>query len=129
MHLRRRVTRRRGMTVVESALVLGVFMMLLFGLFEYCRFLMVLHITNNAARDGARYAVVNLDKPDTFNTVDYGTKPSITNYTTTRMGGMQKQIDNVHATYSPAGFCGGVMWRLPFIRSCPCPLPVRVPGF
>ena len=59
--LLRRANRRRGMTLVESTLVLMVFLMLLFGIFEYCRFLMVLHITNNAARDGARYAVVNLD--------------------------------------------------------------------
>jgi len=104
MLLRRRADRRRGMTVVESTLVLMVFLMLLFGLFEYCRFLMVLHVTHNAARDGARYAVVNLDKPDNFNTVDYGTRPSVTNYTTTRMGGVQRQINNVNATYSPSGY-------------------------
>ena len=43
-------SRRRGMTVVESALVLSVFLLLLFGIFEYRRFLLVLHVTNNAAR-------------------------------------------------------------------------------
>ena len=102
--LLRRANRRRGMTLVESTLVLMVFLMLLFGIFEYCRFLMVLHITNNAARDGARYAVVNLDKPDTFNTADYGTRPSVVNYTTTRMAGIQRQINNIDATYSPTGF-------------------------
>ena len=103
--LLRRANRRRGMTLVESTLVLMVFLMLLFGIFEYCRFLMVLHITNNAARDGARYAVVNLDKPDTFNTVDYSaTKPSVVKYTTMRMAGVQRQIDNIDATYSPTGF-------------------------
>ncbi|MBP3959068.1 pilus assembly protein [Gemmata sp. G18] len=89
---------RRGMTVVESALVLSVFMLLLFGMFEYCRFLMVLHISNNAARDGARYAVVNLDKPSTFDDTDYTDASgtiylSIQNYTTARMGGMQKNIE------------------------------------
>ena len=104
MLLRRRANRRRGMTVVESTLVLSVFLMLLFGLFEYCRFLMVLHVTHNAARDGARYAVVNLDKPDNFTTTDYGTKPCIHTYTTLRMGAQQKNINNVHATYSPNGF-------------------------
>jgi len=104
MLLRRRADRRRGMTVVESTLVLMVFLMLLFGLFEYCRFLMVLHVTHNAARDGARYAVVNLDKPDNFGTTDYGTRPSVAKYTTTRLGGVQRQINNVNATYSPTGF-------------------------
>jgi Flp pilus assembly protein TadG len=104
MLLRRRAPRRRGMTVVESVLVLSVFMMLLFGLFEYCRFLMVLHVTHNAARDGARYAVVNLDKPDNFSTVDYGTKPSVTKFTTIRMAGVDRQINNVNASYSPSGY-------------------------
>lgn len=55
--------RRRGVTIVESALVLSIFLMLLFGIFEYCRFLMVLHVTHNAARDGARYAAVNVNCP------------------------------------------------------------------
>jgi Flp pilus assembly protein TadG len=101
----RRANRRRGITIVEATLVLSVFLMLLFGMFEYCRFLMVLHITNNAARDGARYAVVNLDKPSNFPTVDYSaSRPSIASYTKARMGGVWKQIDNVDATYSPNGF-------------------------
>src|SRR3954470_18319969 len=91
--------RRQGSTVVESALVLSVFLMLLFGMFEYCRFLLVLHVTNNAARDGARYASVNVDKPSNFPTVDYtdGTGkvyPSIQKYTKTRMGGTEKQLQN-----------------------------------
>jgi Flp pilus assembly protein TadG len=54
-------TRRHGVTVVESALVLSIFLLLLFGIFEYCRFLLVLHVTNNAAREGARYASVNVN--------------------------------------------------------------------
>lgn len=97
-HLRK--NRRRGVTVVESALVLSVFLLLLFGMFEYCRFLMVLHVTNNAARDGARYAAVNVDKPANFDYTDYvdasGTVfPSVQNYTTARMGGIQvRNIEN-----------------------------------
>jgi len=85
------------MTLVEAALVLSVFLMLLFGIFEYCRFLMVLHVTTNAARDGGRYASVNVDKPSNFDTVDYTdangkVTPSITKYTTARMGGVEKNI-------------------------------------
>ncbi len=90
--------RRRGMTLVETMLVLSIFLMMLFGMFEYCRFLLVLHVTNNAARDGVRYAAVNLDKPTNFPTTDYtdasGTVyPSIQKYTTNRMGGVQQNID------------------------------------
>jgi Flp pilus assembly protein TadG len=86
------------MTAVETALVMSVFLMLLFGMFEYCRFLLVLHVTTNAARDGARYATVNGDKPSDFDYNDYtdagGTvHPSIQNYTTARMGGVQKNVN------------------------------------
>ena len=88
-----RSRRRRGLAVVESTLVMAVFLLLLFGMFEYCRFLMVLHVTNNAARDGARYAVVNLDKPSNFDYVDYTdasnkTFDNIQKYTTARLGGI-----------------------------------------
>jgi TadE-like protein len=90
-------TRRRGVTVVESALVLSVFLLLLFGMFEYCRFLLVLHVSNNAARDGARYASVNLDKPSTFGTADYTDGSgrvyiSVQKYTTAKMGGTENNI-------------------------------------
>jgi Flp pilus assembly protein TadG len=85
--------RRRGVTVVESAAVMSVFLLLLFGMFEYCRFLMVLHVTNNAAREGARYAVVNVDKPTDFDYVDFTDASgrqfdNIQKYTTARMGGI-----------------------------------------
>lgn len=94
----RRSRQRRGLTVVEAALVMSVFLMLLFGMFEYCRFLFVLHVTNNAARDGARYAVVNIDKPSNFDTTDYtdasGKKfDSIQKYTTARMGNTQHNVE------------------------------------
>lgn len=90
-----RRTRRRGLTVVEATLVMSVFLLLLFGMFEYCRFLLVLHVTNNAAREGARYAVANVsDKPDDFDYNDFtdgsGKRfDNIQKYTTARMGGIQ----------------------------------------
>ncbi len=77
--------RRRGITVVESALVLSVFLLLLFGIFEYCRFLFVLHVTNNSAREGARYASVNVNSTTVTST-------QITNYTTQMMSGVQNNI-------------------------------------
>jgi hypothetical protein len=88
---------RRGMTLVESALVLAIFLMLLFGIFEYCRFLMVLHITNNAAREGARYASVNGTMPSTFNTTDYtdasgNVYTNITSYTKSKMARLDTVI-------------------------------------
>jgi Flp pilus assembly protein TadG len=94
----RRHHRRRGAVVAESCLVLSVFLLLLFGMFEYCRFIMVLQVANNAARNGARYAVVNLDKPSNFDTTDYtdaggNVYPSIRNFTTSQMGGTQQNLE------------------------------------
>lgn len=51
--------RRDGAVSVEFAFVAILLFMLLFGIFEYCRFLFVIHVTNNAARDAARFAVVH----------------------------------------------------------------------
>jgi len=50
--------KRKGAATVEMALVAVVFFMMLFGIFEYCRFLFLLHVANNAARDTARFACV-----------------------------------------------------------------------
>jgi Flp pilus assembly protein TadG len=98
MRLRTRPSRRRGSTLVESALVIAVFLLVLFGIFEYCRFLMVLHVTNNAARDGARYASVNVNcRSDQVATK----KAEIEAYTTARMAGIQKNIQGYQvAVYS-----------------------------
>lgn len=106
MLARRSDRRRKGMTIVEATLVLSVFLMMLFGIFEYCRFLMILHISNNAARDGARYAVVNSSRPSNFDTVDYtdaggNVYPSIRKYTTARMGSMERMITNYQVEIFP----------------------------
>src|SRR5690242_13859677 len=87
--LRRGRRARRGITVVECTLVLSVFLLLLFGIFEYCRFLLVLHVTNNATRDGARYASVLVSSTATAAT----TQTQIINFTTSRMGHVQKNIE------------------------------------
>ncbi|MBA4192298.1 MAG: hypothetical protein C0467_30375 [Planctomycetaceae bacterium] len=88
---------RRGSAIVEAALTLTVFSLLLFGIFEYCRYLFVLHVTNLAAREGVRYAAVNTDKPTNFDTVDYTdaagrTYTNILAYTKNRLAGTDNQI-------------------------------------
>jgi Flp pilus assembly protein TadG len=62
MHSRR--IPRRGATVVEITLVLVVCFMLLFGVLEYSRYLYALQIADNAAREGARFAVVSASSAD-----------------------------------------------------------------
>jgi Flp pilus assembly protein TadG len=40
---------------------MAIFLMLVLGIFEYARFLFTLGVSTNAARDAARYAVVNVN--------------------------------------------------------------------
>jgi Flp pilus assembly protein TadG len=50
---------RRGAATVETALVLSICFVFMFGLFDFCRLLMVRQVVANAAREGARYATVS----------------------------------------------------------------------
>jgi TadE-like protein len=58
---RPRNLRRRGATVVETALVLGVCLMFVLGLFDFARLIFLRQTLTNAAREGARLAVVSTD--------------------------------------------------------------------
>ena len=51
--------RRDGATSVEFAIVAILLFILLFGIFEYARFLFVYHLATNATRDAARFAAVH----------------------------------------------------------------------
>lgn len=60
-----RNSRRRGATVVEFAVVAGVLLPLIFAMLEYCRYVMVRQLMENAAREGARFAVVHTNDKTT----------------------------------------------------------------
>jgi len=49
---------RRGAAVLETALVLNLLLVGLLGIFEYGRLVMIKQLMDNAAREGARLAVV-----------------------------------------------------------------------
>jgi len=51
--------RRRGASTVEFAVVAPVFFMLIFGMFEFGRMLMVQQVLTNGARSGSRIAVID----------------------------------------------------------------------
>ncbi len=51
--------RRRGAAAVEMALITPVFLMLVFGIIEFGRGMMVSNMVTNAAREGARMAVLD----------------------------------------------------------------------
>jgi Flp pilus assembly protein TadG len=56
---RRLQQRRFGAAMVEMAAVAAVFMLIFMGVMEYCRFLFFLQLSEQAAREGCRFAVVN----------------------------------------------------------------------
>ena len=49
--------------MVETAVVIGLFMLFLFSIFEYGRLVMLENLIINAAREGCRYAVVHSTGP------------------------------------------------------------------
>lgn len=95
--------RRSGAAVVEAAVVLSLVFMVLFGIFEYCRFMFFLQIATNAARDAARFAVVNVNTPSVTGTVittdtTYPSTrpvfevPALTTHITNHMGGADRMV-------------------------------------
>jgi Flp pilus assembly protein TadG len=67
----RRSRQRRGASAVEFAFVSIVFFMFMMGVFEFARYLFTQQLLNNAAREGARYAVVNIDTATTTTVQNY----------------------------------------------------------
>ncbi len=59
--MRHMVTRRRsrGQTLVEFALLLPIFILVFVGIFDAGRAVFAYHTANNAAREGARQAIVD----------------------------------------------------------------------
>ena len=77
---------RRGTAIAETAAVISVFFLLLFGIVEYCRFIFVQQLITAAAREGARYAVVN----STDTTLVSDTQSQVTQV----MGGVDTKLNN-----------------------------------
>ena len=57
--IRRNKHARRGAVMVEMALVLPLFLMLVLGIIEFGRAMMVANLVTNSAREGARMAVLD----------------------------------------------------------------------
>jgi Flp pilus assembly protein TadG len=60
-----RFSKRRGVTVVETAFVLLIALTLTFALYDFGRYFMLSQLVNNAAREGARQAVANTNTQNT----------------------------------------------------------------
>jgi Flp pilus assembly protein TadG len=71
---------------VETAAVVVVFLLLIFGVLEYCRIIFFRQLLENATREGARFAVVN--------TNDTNLVADTQGVVTRAMGGMDAQVQN-----------------------------------
>src|SRR5204862_7766525 len=86
---------RRGAATVEMALVLPIVLLFLFGIFEYGRYFMTVQLMNNAAREGARYAITHL-QPVTIGATTYGNATSdVTNVVTNVTAGITLSSQSV----------------------------------
>jgi len=102
MKIQRTSRRHGGHVIAESALVLSMFCLFMFGIFEYGRFLFLTQVATNAARAGARYATVNVDKPSNFDLTDYNaTTPCVKNYVKLQMGGADTMIKGFDVSTFP----------------------------
>lgn len=81
---------RRAASIVEAAFVLPIALLLLFGIFEYCRFVFFIQVVENATREGARYAVAR--------TADGTTAADVTAYVTDKLAGRQSELSGLTIT-------------------------------
>ncbi|HVX10618.1 MAG TPA: TadE/TadG family type IV pilus assembly protein [Pirellulales bacterium] len=80
---------RWGGAIVESAFVLPLMLLFLFGIMEYGRYVLCLQVVTNAAREGCRYAVTHVN-PVTLNGVTTGNATTdVTNVVTSFLAGQQ----------------------------------------
>ncbi len=117
--------RRRGAVLVEAGLVLPLYLMFLLGIFDYGRYLMMLHLTTNAAREGARYALTHT-QPVTIQNVTNGNATSdVTAVVNKAMGGqtLANQTVQIYSSTSTGTNTGA--WADTPAGSCIC---VRISG-
>jgi Flp pilus assembly protein TadG len=94
--------RRRGATVVETALVILPLIMMLFGIFEYGRLLMDWNLLNNAAREGCRYALAN----NTSSTINSDVTNLVTGYMAGRDSSFTGFTVTVSGTHAGSNYTG-----------------------
>jgi Flp pilus assembly protein TadG len=96
MTFAKRGNRRTAAHLVEFAFVCPIFFLFLFGILEYGRFVMTLQIMTNAAREGARFAVVTTNDASTSPTQD------VQNYVNNYLAGQSVQLSSpTGGTFDP----------------------------
>lgn len=140
-HLLAIFRRDEGQNLVEYALILIASLMLLFGIVEFSRALYTYHFVSHAAREGARWAMVNgatcsCDSSCTYTPCDnatpnYGgaTEADVQNYVTTNLlpPGINSSRITVSAPCGVKGSSGSGTVCADSAASCPSAFP-NYPG-
>jgi Flp pilus assembly protein TadG len=92
--LHRPTKARDGTALVETALVLPIFFMIVLGIIEFGRAMMVAQLLNNGAREGTRVAIM----PGSTNT---DVQNAVLNFVTGAVGVAPEKV-NVTITVTPA---------------------------
>jgi Flp pilus assembly protein TadG len=79
-------TQRDGAATIEFAAVSIIFLLLMFGILEYCLIIYTQQVAENAAREGARFAIVN--------TSDATLVTDTQAYVKSLMGGLDTKLKN-----------------------------------
>jgi Flp pilus assembly protein TadG len=85
---------RRGAAAVETAVVIGLFLLFLFSIFEYGRLVMLENLIINAAREGCRYAIVH--------SADATVVTDVQTQCTNRLGNQQSQFPDLKIEIFPS---------------------------
>lgn len=90
MLLEKSTKQRSGATVIEMAVVISILALFIFGIMEYCLIIYAHQVTENAAREGSRYAIVNSTDPSLV----ANTQNVVKNF----MGGLDTKMKNYSCT-------------------------------
>src|SRR5713226_9393124 len=84
IHLRKRLSSERGTAILETALTLPLLLVVSVGIFEFGRAYQTWQVLTNAAREGARLAVINgsTDADVTTRVRNYMQAGQLPNYST-----------------------------------------------
>ena len=118
---------RRGAAAVEFAVVAPVFFLLVFGLIEFGRMVMVQQVITNASREGSRIAV--LDDPRDGSVVTAGVRQTVEDYLTSAgINGADVDVDPDPPTDAGYGEPVTVTVSIPFDQVSWLPSPFFLGG-
>lgn len=89
-----------GAAVVETAFVLPLVLLFVLGIMEYGRYILIMQVVTNAAREGCRYAVTHTQPVTLGGTTTGNATSDVTNKVTTYLAGQQLTSQNVQVYQS-----------------------------